>query len=212
MPRRVIQEENNDLNLVPIMNLVLILIPLLLLSIVFMEITVINVTMPQKSFGRPNADGEEPKRLQVIISKNGFFVMKGDQAMPPIPSCASKEVTICLADATAQEPVEKYDWLALYNLLMELKADDYWKDHEQIELVAGPDITYGVLVKAMDVSRYQRVNSESADAVKGTPFSDLGVFWGSKIVRVEAKGEDDQIGLAPVGLFPLVVLGLPTTR
>lgn len=44
-------EEEQDLNLAPIMNMVVILIPLLLLSVVFVKVAVINITAPKLSVG-----------------------------------------------------------------------------------------------------------------------------------------------------------------
>ena len=42
-----IEQENQELNLAPIMNMVIILIPLLLLSVVFLKVGVINITAPK---------------------------------------------------------------------------------------------------------------------------------------------------------------------
>lgn len=208
------EEEESELDLVPIMNLVLILIPLLLLSVVFLEITVINVTMPQKSIGPPNQSGEPPKRLQLMVSKEGFWLIKGDQAMPPIPKCAGQggqNVTICLSSPDATELVERYDWLELYNTLMKLKSEAQWNDHEQIEIVAGSDIPFGVLVKAMDVSRFQRA-VEAEGATEGTTFGSAEELASSHYVRVDVTDEESGPAKKPLGLFPLVVLGLPTTQ
>jgi biopolymer transport protein ExbD len=215
MPRaRRPEEATEDLNLVPIMNLVLILIPLLLLSVVFLEITVINVTMPQRSVGPPK-DGPLPQRLQLIISKEGFWLMNGDRPIPTIDVCqgrGSQQVTICLKNPDAQEPVDKYDWLSLYNLLMGLKADPHWSEHEQLEIVAGADITFGVLVKAMDATRYQRVPaSDPVDAKAGKTFASIEDLNDSHVVMHE-KRTDEGMAREPLGLFPLVVLGLPTTQ
>lgn len=215
MPRKSRPEPVvEDPNLTPLMNLVLILIPLLLLSVVFLEISVINVTMPQKSLGPPNNSGEPPKRLQLMISKEGFWIIKGDRAMPTIPECVGRgaQVTICLKEPEAQEAVQRYNWLSLYNTLVQLKQEQHWNEHEQIELVAGADISFAIMVKAMDVTRFQRVAAGIEDAAKGSTFSNVEEFNDSSVVRVEGKDEETgETGLRPLGLFPLVVLGLPTT-
>ncbi len=209
------EEESNELSLVPILNLVLILIPLLLLSVVFLEITVINVTMPQRSAGAAPPSGEPPKRLQIMISREGFWVIKGDRALPPVPECTGRggqQVTVCLLEPDAELEVEKYNWLALYNTLIELKADPQWAEHEQVELVAGPDIPFGVLVKAMDVTRYQLVAPDMDDAIKGSSFTSVDEMNSAIAVRVESIDPDSGVSaVRPLGLFPLVVLGLPTT-
>ena len=68
------------------------------------------------------------------------------------------------------------------------------------------------MVKAMDVSRFQRVMGGTEDATKGSTFTNVEDFNESTVVRVEGKDEETgETGLRPLGLFPLVVLGLPTT-
>ena len=209
------EQDFGDLDLIPIMNLVLILIPLLLLSVVFLEITVINVTMPQKSLGAAANAGEPPKRLQLMVSKEGFWIIQGERAMPTIPECQGRgsQVTICLRDAEAKEPIDRYDWLMLYNTLLSIKGDAMWSDHEQLEVVAGADISFGVIVKAMDTSRFQRVPPGNEDASKGTSFSKPEDLYDSTVVQIEGTDEETgATGLRSLGLFPLVVLGLPTTQ
>ena len=215
MAKKNREEEFEDLNLIPIMNLVLILIPLLLLSIVFLEISVVNVTMPQNSLGAPsNTDEEPPKRLRLMVTKEGFWMIEGEIPMPPIDGC-SGAVTICLKEGVAAEgsPLDKYNWLQLYNKLLELKNKPGWEDHLQVELVAGADVTFDVLVKAMDVARHQMRPEEEEGAEKGQPLLSEEQFNGAKVVRVEGTDEETgETGLISKPLFPLVVLGLPTTQ
>ena len=47
--RRRVEEDSQELNLAPIMNIVMILIPLLLLSTVFMKAGVINISSPRNA-------------------------------------------------------------------------------------------------------------------------------------------------------------------
>lgn len=223
MPKPRPPEEESDLDLVPIMNLVLILIPLLLLSVVFLEITVINVTMPQKSIGSAATDGDPPKRLQVMVSKEGFWIIHDPTLKPEPPATPGCEkMTVCLKDKTADPPtVESYDWVTLYNELMKLKSDPSWADHETVEIVAGSDIPFGTLVKTMDVTRFQRVAAGGGgglegDASKGEANFDANStdgFNSSEVVFVDAKDEETgEVGKRPLGLFPLVVLGVPSAQ
>lgn len=198
-------DEEADLNLIPIMNLVLILIPLLLLGIVFVELAVIPVTMPEKMPMRSDASPEIPKKLQVMVSSEGFWILDSGTALPPTEDCATRDansrVSVCLANPDAEEAVERYDWLALYNTLLTLKQDHKWHDHTQIELAAQGDVPYGVMVKAMDISRYQRATT--SDASRGNHFASAAELSSSSVARDESS--------APVLLFPQTVLGLPTT-
>lgn len=209
-------EEAEDLNLTPIMNVVLVLIPLMLLNVVFMTITVIEVTMPQRSAGSAT-NGEPPKRLQVFISQQGFTVVEGQAALPAKGDCPQGGPTICPLKNEINPEVEietdRHNWLELYNTLMEIKTQhaDY-KDHDQIEIVADSAVNFGVLVKAMDVSRYQRVSKADLDKNPnvGTKFRTVEEFNDSVTPLVDTTDEEGNAAKTALGLFPVVVLGMPT--
>lgn len=81
------KDEEQELNLAPIMNMVMILIPLLLLSTVFLKTGVVNISSPRNSQNANQADTEEQEeqtpvpRVVVYISDDGFRV--GDQTNLP---------------------------------------------------------------------------------------------------------------------------------
>jgi biopolymer transport protein ExbD len=76
--RRNFQEDEMEINLKPIMNLLMILIPCLLISMVFVEITVINVSAP--AIGQPDPSSaptkpeKPPLNLTVTITDKGYTV------------------------------------------------------------------------------------------------------------------------------------------
>jgi hypothetical protein len=197
-----------DLDLTPIMNMVMVLIPMVMLNVVFTAITVIDVTMPQRSAGSAQQDGEPPKRIQLFITKQGFTIVQGIMTLSSTdPNCKSGQ-TICLAENADSAGIEtdKYDWLALYNRLMDIKGDDGYEDHEQIEIVADSTINFGVLVKAMDISRFQLKKKSEADKKTGSTFASVEELNDSTPVmeNVEANA------VAAKPLFPVVILGMPT--
>lgn len=203
--------EPEELNLTPIMNIVLVLIPLMLLSVVFMVITVIDVTMPQRSAGAAQNSGEPPKRLQVFVSNQGFTIVKTTESLPAIDGCPSDGPTICLSQAEAELEVDRHNWLALYNKLFEIKQDPEWASHEQIEIVADPAVTFSVLVRTMDVSRFQLVTkSEHETATKGRVLRDISELNDSAAVVAEVQDDSGSFAKTALGLFPVVILGLPT--
>lgn len=205
-------EDAEDLNLTPIMNVVLVLIPLMLLNVVFMTINVIEVTMPQRSAGAAQ-NGEPPKRLQLFISEQGFTVVEGQMQLPAVENCPPGGPTICpLKDvADCEVKTDCHNWLKLYNTLMEIKQKQEWADHDQIEIVADSSVNFGVLVKAMDISRYQRVpSSEAKTAVKGKQLLSEAELNDSQAPLVDMVDAEGNQGKAPLGMFPVVVLGLPT--
>lgn len=203
--------EPDELNLTPIMNIVLVLIPLMLLSVVFMVITVIDVTMPQRSAGAAQNSGEPPKRLQVFVSKQGFTIVKTMESLPAIDGCPSDGPTICLADPEAELETDKHNWLALYNKLFEIKQDPEWASHDQVEIVADSAVTFAVLVRTMDVTRYQLVTKAEFDtATKGRILRDVAELNDSATVVAETQDANGNFAKTALGLFPVVILGLPT--
>ncbi|MBQ9396683.1 MAG: biopolymer transporter ExbD [Proteobacteria bacterium] len=206
-------EDAEELSLTPIMNIVLVLIPLMLLSVVFMTIAVIEVTMPQRSAGSAT-NGEPPKRLQLYISQKGFTVVEGQATLPAIEGCPPGGATICTIkdeiDPEREVETDRYKWLELYNQLMEIKLKPDWADHDQIEIIPDSSVSFGVLVKAMDISHNQRVpRSEFDTAIKGKKLADVKELNDSLAPLVDVT-IDGETGKAPLGMFPVVVLGLPT--
>ncbi len=84
--RRVeVDDGQGDLNLAPIMNMVMILIPLLLLMVKFTEISIINVNAPARGQSARQADDEPDEeevqvpRVVVSISSDGFRLLDMQQ-------------------------------------------------------------------------------------------------------------------------------------
>lgn len=141
------QEGDPELDLVPIMNMVTILIPFLLLSVQFVSIAVIDSTLP--AIGKPTeAQEEEPEEklnLSVLITSKGFTIaganaVLGEGDGPTIP---------CLRDGCPG--VEAYDTETLTRKLGEIK--DQYEKEENVIIVPEANIPYDVLIATMDASR-----------------------------------------------------------
>jgi biopolymer transport protein ExbD len=172
-----------DLDLAPIMNLCMILIPLLLLSAVFVNKGIIDVNVP--SVGAAPAANTEPSeeilppQLVLLISSNGFYLKNQNgnpttdamfaQFAAPLPGCPSvapgagdQAPTICLSgDVGADRPlIERLNWAGLYNRLVEIRLQPQWfpKYNEegaaQIIITADASVEFAVITKAMDTARY----------------------------------------------------------
>lgn len=179
--KRESTDELQELNLTPIMNMVVILIPLLLLSIVFLEVSVINITAPKLSVG-PSTDTppEEEKKLNltVAVGAKGFEIGATGAILPQKPGCPVPGPTICLSkqnvDVTAKytrarellaagnvnegegvlkEALDAYNWVELYNTLARIKNE--YKDETVVKISADPDVPYAAIVRVMDVTRFR---------------------------------------------------------
>lgn len=203
-------EEDQELNLAPIMNMVVILIPLLLLSAVFVEVSVINITAPKLSVGPPSNEpppDEKPLNLTVTVGAKGFFIAAEGGNLPPVGSCPQGGPTVCLkadknidvtakfneartamANGASMDEGEKivrqglaaYDWKELYNQLVKIKKQ--FPKETIINVSADPDIPYSAVVRLMDVARY---HLEKED------YSDDTAFWNALPKKKDEKTYQD---------------------
>ena len=186
--REDINEQPEEPDLAPFMNLVIILIPMLLLSVVFLEVAVINVTMPlggSSTTDDAEDDDDEPLDLSITISSSGFYISAVGAQVPPIDGCPTQGPTICLADESVdvdaafddarqiiyagdetagedrlEEGLRAYNWRALYNTLTTFKNE--YPDETTVRLAADSDIPFALTVRTMDVARY-RLEEDSYD-------------------------------------------------
>lgn len=156
-------EQAEELDLVPIMNLVTILIPFLLMASSFVSLAVIDSTLP--AIGAPQEssdDQEETLSLSIAVTDEGFTVMGNDTALKskdeegedPGPNVPCKQLGCPTPEA--------YDTKELTRLLGELK--DRWPDEENVILVPESDVEYEVLILTMDAARNDPTNTSGGKA------------------------------------------------
>lgn len=122
-----------DLDTLPLMNLFIVLIPMLLLSAVFVEVTAIDMHLPG---GEPEAEeqpkDEDPVRVAVHITAEEFIVdgNRVSRTVVPRDENAPLRLTEALAAIRAQHP-----------------------DHESVEIVSEPSTHYDEIIHVMDAAR-----------------------------------------------------------
>ena len=190
-------EEQAELNLAPIMNMVVILIPLLLLSVVFLNVGVINITAPKLAMGPPSdtpPPDEPPLNLTVAVSGKGFRLAATGAVLPEMAGCPVPGPTICLeqqsvdvpakfararselaggklqsGEAAMDEALAAYNWKELYNQLVRIKGQ--YKDETIVNISADPDVPYAAIVRVMDIARF-RLDKDS--------YSKTSEFWAAQ--------------------------------
>ncbi|AWV89790.1 ExbD/TolR family protein [Bradymonas sediminis] len=215
--KRESSDEVPELNLLSFMNMVVILIPMLLLSVVFIQVGVINITAPKLSVGSstepPPEQEEEPLNLTIAINAKGFRIAARSAQLDPMEGCPQPGPTICLANPevnvaakfdTARAQLAKgdveggekalaegwsaYNFRELYNTLVKVKKQ--YPKETVVNLTADASIPYVVLVQVMDAVRYVREKDS---------YSDTAEFFDAD-AKVEAN--------APVALFSDPVLSV----
>ncbi len=89
----------NDLDIMPLMNLFVALIPMLLISAVFLNVTVIDMDAPPDGLSEAADHGaNEPLHLAITIRENAF-VIEGNQLSKSVIDRSGAEPEIALTDA-----------------------------------------------------------------------------------------------------------------
>ena len=156
-----------ELNLIPIMNLVTILIPFLIMAAQFVQLSVIDSTLPaisQSTVPQEKPD-KPPFSLSLIITNMGIRIMGADPILhpggAPVASEGGRPPDITCGDGGQCRNLSDYDWSELTKLLSQIK--DAHPDEQNVILVPGDDIQYEVIVKAMDASRDDGINGGSRE-------------------------------------------------
>lgn len=183
MPRKSrFEDEIGDLNLVPIMGLIVLLIPMLLLMVVFTQIGVININAPKLSVGPaqddPPDEEKKPLNLTVGISEKGYTIAatggvlpgqeqqaEGDpaagQAGPTIPSstggpCQCGDGEVCPAqcgDGNVCRSGQCVVWDYPALYNRMIEIKEAYPDENLVNVGADDRVAFGTLVTTIDAFR-----------------------------------------------------------
>lgn len=131
--------EEADLEITSFMNLMIILVPVLLMSMVFSHITVLDLKLPDLAPGASSESPAENQMLELVILPDRFVV--NYPAGAPLKTVPKKD--------------GEYDYKLLSDVLQEVKRLLKEKDIEKrdIFILSQPDTDYQTIVSAMDTVR-----------------------------------------------------------
>jgi biopolymer transport protein ExbD len=135
--------------LIPVMNLVCMLIPLLLYGVVFIRFMTVEVNSPRMS-NVPQQQPEENEKLNltVMITDQGFTFKVNPKFRLPWMSMSTDSAS---AGPDIPKKDDDWDYKELNKKLKEIKENH--REETLIILGAEDDIQYDVLIKTMDWSR-----------------------------------------------------------
>ena len=182
---------NKELNLVPIMNLVTILIPFLLLSQTSVQLAIIDSTMPaigapSDANDPPDEEEEPPLTLSVVITGKGFSVKhnktpapaadapvaaEGEETGPTLP-CKDESGNVL----TTCDTPDHYDYLGLTENLVEVQTEYARPDDQNIILAPESSVKYEVLVRTMDATRDEALLEDKGKTNEDGSFNTLFPF------------------------------------
>lgn len=126
------------LNLTPMMDILTVLVVFLLITAIFMSITIEELSVPTNAGGpggRPNF------AIEVIVRKAGLEIANGSSVEAAIP-----------------KKDDKYDIELLSQMLVRLKAR--YPEKEDATVLMEPKIEYDYLIQVMDAVREAEVRTE----------------------------------------------------
>ncbi|MFY0640966.1 MAG: biopolymer transporter ExbD [Bermanella sp.] len=128
-------QEEAELDITSFMNLMIILVPVLLISMVFNHITVLELRLPLEEELQKQDLNPDDLSLEVIVRETGFNVMLGPL---PIESINKKD--------------NKFDLNRLSTVLQGMKKQ-LGRERTDIVILSEPDIDYQVLVGVIDTAK-----------------------------------------------------------
>ncbi|GAB60057.1 biopolymer transporter ExbD [Rheinheimera nanhaiensis] len=129
-----------ELDITSFMNLMIVLVPVLLLSLVFAQIRVLNIQLPPLTEQQLQQEQQQPQQLELEIHP--------DRLRLNYP--AGQPLRVFPLNAQGH-----YDFAALSLFLQDLKLTLQQKniDKQDISILAADDLDYQTLVSAMDTVR-----------------------------------------------------------
>ncbi len=125
---------DTSLNLIPYMDLMVVLIPFLLTGVVFSKLAVLELKLPASSSATPAAEAKEPFRLLVTLQQDAVTVRGSGLDVTRLPLQNGQ-----------------YDLGGLATMLRQVKSA--YPQEKALILLSEPDIPYESLVAVMDVCR-----------------------------------------------------------
>jgi biopolymer transport protein ExbD len=155
------REVNAELNITAFMNLMVVLVPFLLITAVFSQVSILNLNLP--GTGAPPTPSEEPaKALEVIVRADRLEI--AERATGGFFTIPNTE--------------HGYDFEKLNQSLQSIKASPDFADETAITLLLEENIEYDVLVQTMDAVRLMKQEAESEKEktiVYGELFPDISI-------------------------------------
>ncbi len=133
--QRRLRQGDTSLNITPLMNLMVVLVPFLLTTVVFSKLAILDLNLPSSSAAEQTAsEKKDPFRLIVTLHQNGLTVQGSGLKITQIP------------------PIEgKHDLKGLAAILYKMKTA--FPEEKSIIILSEPEVSYESLIEIMDTCR-----------------------------------------------------------
>jgi len=159
-----VREVNAELNITAFMNLMVVLVPFLLITAVFSQVSILNLNLPAGVSEDMPVEETPPKALEVIIRSDHFDVLERNSGLlKRIPAL----------------PTGELDFAGLNTYLQQVKAHPEFNTDTSITLLLEPDTAYDILIRTMDavrlIEREEKEVDEQGMVIQGELFPNISM-------------------------------------
>jgi biopolymer transport protein ExbD len=155
--RRRHRHEAVELNITAFMNLMVILVPFLLITAVFSQVAILELTLPSSN-DQPGVDDPLTLQLEVIVRPTRLEVGERNRG---------------LLTSLPMTEDGQYDYTALRDYLKRIKAK--YPDKLDASILLEPEIEYDILVQVMDTVRLYEAVGAGAEVIKAELFPEISI-------------------------------------
>jgi len=158
--RHRLNKQEKELDITSFMNLMIVLVPVLLMSMVFSQVTVIDLKLPDQAASPGSTNEEQLKQLELVIYPDHMIL--------------NYPAGVQLKRIGKEDGEYNYEMLSL--ILQEVKRQLREKDIDKkdILILSQPDTSYQTLVSVMDTVRSFKA-VVAADVVDAELFPDISL-------------------------------------
>jgi len=147
--RRKSSEEDVDIDMVPVMNMFLVLIPFLLMSASFLHLKVINTSVPVQAESISERPEKRTVKLTVIAE-----IKKKSIHMSTISDDLESEVLEKWTARLDNEKEGEYPLTKVAAYLLKIKA--IYPESDTLIVIPDESIMYDTIIQVMDVARFSQ--------------------------------------------------------
>lgn len=151
------REIHTELNITAFMNLMVVLIPFLLLTAVFSQVSILKLDLPGSASDSEQVVDDEQLNLEVIIRAERLVL-------------AERRAGV-IAEFPAQETELQNSFIMLNQKLQQIKARK--EEMRAISILAEPDTSYDLIIQTMDAVRV--IPPMTTDDIPGELFPDISL-------------------------------------
>lgn len=153
--------EEAQLEITSFMNLMIVLVPVLLMSITFTQVSVHEVKLPDVT-GGSRASAESQSSLEIVVDADGFSIYY-----------PNRQSLVKVLPLLTDDDGSRYDFAGLSEVMQDIKSQV--SDRRDIVVLADQGLDYQNLISTMDaVKSYRTVLATSVVEVELFPEISLG--------------------------------------